>query len=97
MRACRVGGLNITKPDSIFSAKGGDLVTKLLESAISRIKNLPEEEQDSIAQIILEELEDEKMWDEQFARSQDKLAAIAKKVKEDKADGRTTKTGWDEL
>ncbi|MCL5266780.1 MAG: hypothetical protein M1469_01595 [Bacteroidetes bacterium] len=72
-------------------------MTKLLESAISRMKSLPEEEQDGIAQIILEELDDEKQWNEQFARSQDKLAAMAKKVKDDIAGGRTTKAAWDEL
>lgn len=72
-------------------------MTKLLESAISRIKNLSEEEQDGIAQIILKELDDEKLWDEQFAHSQDRLAAMAKKVKDDAAGGRTTKAGWDEL
>ncbi|HUI30136.1 MAG TPA: hypothetical protein VLX91_07955 [Candidatus Acidoferrales bacterium] len=72
-------------------------MTKLLENAISRIKRLSEDEQDSMAQIILEELDDEKLWNEQFANSQDKLAAIAKKVKEDIAGGRTTKAGWDEL
>jgi len=72
-------------------------MTKLLESAISRIKSLSEEEQDGIAQIILEELDDEKLWDEQFTHSQDKLATMAKKVKDDAAGGRATKAGWDEL
>ena len=72
-------------------------MTKMLENAIARIKNLPDDEQDSVAQIILEELDDEKLWNEQFANSQDKLSAMAKKVKEDIAGGRTTKAGWDEL
>jgi hypothetical protein len=42
-------------------------MTRLLENAISRIKNLPENGQDSMAQIIMEELDDEKLWDKQFA------------------------------
>jgi len=72
-------------------------MTKLLENAISRIKNLPDEEQDTMAQIILEELDDEQLWNDQFVHSQDKLDAMAKKVKEDITGGRTTKAGWDEL
>lgn len=72
-------------------------MTKMLENAISRIKDLPDDEQDSMAQIILEELDDENLWNKQFANSQDRLAAMAKKVKEDIAVGRTTSAGWDEL
>lgn len=72
-------------------------MTKMLENAISRIKDLPDDEQDSMAQIILEELDDENLWNKQFANSQDRLAAMAKKVKEDIAVGRTTKAGWDKL
>ncbi len=72
-------------------------MTKLLESVILRIKDLPEKEQDGIAQIILEELDDEKLWNGQFAGSQDKLAAVAKKIRDDIAGGRTREVGWDEL
>ena len=72
-------------------------MTKLLENVFSRVKKLPEEKQDSIAQIILEELEDEAIWDKQFAASQDKLSIIAQKVKTDISAGRTSKAGWDEL
>lgn len=41
-------------------------MTELLEHAISRLKTLPSSEQDAIARLILEELEDERRWDMNF-------------------------------
>jgi hypothetical protein len=52
-------------------------MTKLLEQAIARLKTLPASEQDAIAAMILEELEDEIRWDETFKRSKDALASLA--------------------
>lgn len=52
-------------------------MTKLLERAVAEVKKLPENEQDAIAMLILEELEDEARWDKAFARSQDALAKLA--------------------
>lgn len=55
-------------------------MTELLECAIARLQALPESEQDAIASLILEEIEDDQRWDESFSRSSDilaKLAAIA--------------------
>ncbi|MBD2410624.1 hypothetical protein FACHB389_17570 [Nostoc calcicola FACHB-389] len=52
-------------------------MTKLLEQAIARVKQLPETEQDAIAALILEELEDEARWDKAFAQSHDVLAELA--------------------
>ncbi|MDY6782244.1 MAG: hypothetical protein SW833_06775 [Cyanobacteriota bacterium] len=52
-------------------------MTQLLEDAIARLKTLPTSEQDAIAAIILEELEDEIRWEESFAKSQDALARLA--------------------
>ncbi|MDZ7958101.1 MAG: hypothetical protein RMY34_09385 [Aulosira sp. DedQUE10] len=52
-------------------------MTELLSKAIARLKTLPANEQDAIAAIILEELEDEVQWDETFANSQDVLAKLA--------------------
>jgi aspartate/glutamate racemase len=52
-------------------------MTKLLKQAIAKIKTLSADQQDSIAQIILEELEDEHRWDDSFARSEDLLAELA--------------------
>lgn len=52
-------------------------MTDLLERAIAKLKTLPASEQDAIAAMILEELEDEILWDAAFARSHDALAKLA--------------------
>jgi len=52
-------------------------VTELLERAIARLKTLSESEQNAIASIILEEIEDERLWDESFSRSPNVLAELA--------------------
>jgi hypothetical protein len=72
-------------------------MTSLLEKAIAEIHKLPAVEQDAIATIILDELADEQQWDMAFARSQDKLARLAEKVREDIKAGRVREMGFDEL
>ena len=52
-------------------------MTQLLEQAIARLQTLSESEQNAIASIILEEIEDERRWDEAFSRSPDSLAKLA--------------------
>ncbi len=52
-------------------------MTELLKKAFEAASKLPPETQDAIAARILMELEDERRWDEAFARSQDKLAQMA--------------------
>ena len=44
-------------------------MTQLLEKAYARIAQLPEQDQNGIASIILDELEDEEEWSRQFAGS----------------------------
>ena len=41
----------------------------MLEKAIAEVQQLSESEQDAMAQLILEELEDERRWDVSFAKS----------------------------
>ncbi len=53
------------------------IMTELLEQAIARVMQLPETEQDAIAALILEELEDEARWDKAFSQSHDLLAKLA--------------------
>ena len=72
-------------------------MTELLEQALTEVKKLPEPEQDAIAALILDELADERRWQESFARSQDQLARIAAKVREDIRAGRVTSGGFDQL
>lgn len=64
-------------------------MTKLLEKAITRIKQLPEAEQNVLAGIILEELEDEARWDAAFARSADVLARLAAEAEQQDKTGRS--------
>jgi hypothetical protein len=52
-------------------------MTKLLKDAIAKLRQMPEAEQDAIAQIVLDEIESERRWDELFAKSPDKLRALA--------------------
>lgn len=52
-------------------------MTELLERAIAKLQTLPANEQDAIAAMILEEIEDDRHWDESFSRSQNVLAKLA--------------------
>jgi hypothetical protein len=58
-------------------------MTQLLEEAIAKVQQLPAPDQDVIAQLILDELEDEQRWDQAFARSQAALSRLAAKVRID--------------
>jgi aspartate/glutamate racemase len=72
-------------------------MTRLLEQALTEVKRLPDPEQDAIAALILEELADERRWQESFARSQNQLARLAEKAREDIRAGRVTDGGFDQL
>ena len=64
-------------------------MTDLLERALAKVQELPPAEQDAIAAIILDELADEQRWSQAFADSQDELARLANRVREDiRAGGR---------
>lgn len=64
-------------------------MTDLLERVIARLKTLPASEQDAIAAMILEELEDEVRWDATFAKSQDILAKLAAEAMAEYRAGKT--------
>ena len=55
-------------------------MTELLKAALLRVEGLTDAQQDAIARIILDELNDEKSWDERFARSRDTLEALAEEA-----------------
>ena len=78
-------------------AKENRPMTQLLEKALTEVRKLPETEQDAIASLILDELADEQLWQEKFARSQDQLACFASKVREDIRAGRVKSGGFDQL
>ena len=72
-------------------------MTQLLEKVLTEVYKLPPEKQDTIAALILEELDDERRWDAAFAESQDQLAQLGLKVRSDIKAGRIKKMGIDEL
>jgi len=72
-------------------------MTELLEKALAAVQNLPESDQDAIASIILEELADERQWDDAFASSQDQLRRLADRVRRDISAGKVRNLEIDEL
>lgn len=64
-------------------------MTELLERAIARLQTLPESEQNAIASIILDEIEDERRWDEAFSRSPDILEKLAASAMAEYRTGKT--------
>ncbi|HBC42325.1 MAG: hypothetical protein IM542_03735 [Pseudanabaena sp. M165S2SP1A06QC] len=55
-------------------------MTDLLERTITKLRDLSVEQQDAIAMMILEELEDDSKWDRSFASSQNLLAKLAEEA-----------------
>jgi hypothetical protein len=72
-------------------------MTELLEQAIAKLKTLPLSQQDAIAAMILEELEDEMQWDKAFANSQDALAKFAAEAMAEYKAGKTQELDPDKL
>jgi hypothetical protein len=72
-------------------------MTKLLECAVKKVKTLPDSEQDAIAALILEEIEDEVRWDKTFARTQDVLAKLAAEAMAEDHAGKTEALDPDRL
>lgn len=68
-------------------------MTQLLEQAIDAVRKLPASAQDAIAALILEQITDDRAWDDAFARSQDQLARLAARAREQVAAGQTRRLG----
>ena len=64
-------------------------MSEQLERAIAKLKTLPPQQQNEMATIILEELEDEDRWDTTFAKSQDALAKLAAEAMTEYRAGKT--------
>jgi hypothetical protein len=65
-------------------------MNKLLERAIAELAGLPDERQEAMASLILDEMAAERGWDERFARSEGKLADLARRAEEQHLRGKTT-------
>ena len=62
-------------------------MTKLPERALQQMAQLSAAEQDRIARLVLDEIEDEARWQATFAGSQAKLTELAAAAREDIARG----------
>ena len=67
---------------------------KTLEHAIAAVSRLTEDEQETIACLILEEIAAERGWEERFASSGSKLANLARRARAQHANGETTELAF---
>lgn len=72
-------------------------MTPLLEKAIEEVRKLSQADQDAIAAIILEEIEDEQKWETAFANSLDELEKLSQKAIADVRAGKGHRIGFDEI
>lgn len=72
-------------------------MTQLLQRALKEVQALPESEQDAIASFILEELADERRWEDSFARTQEQLARLAEKIRREINEDRVNDLEIDKL
>ena len=74
-------------------------MTSLMEKAFEKARELPEDEQDAIASIILREIESEHRWDELFShpKSIELLSRLADEAVAEAKAGRTQKLDTNEL
>jgi hypothetical protein len=64
-------------------------MTNSLQEAFRQASALPDEQQETLAAILLEEIAAEKRWQESFAGSQDVLAKMAEEALEEDRRGET--------
>lgn len=72
-------------------------MTQLLQKAVDAAALLTAAEQDTIAQVVLEEIESEQQWDELFTRSHDMLERMADEALAEHAAGLTTELDPDQI
>lgn len=72
-------------------------MTKRLEEAFVEASKLPQQEQEALADWLLEELASEKRWDQVFADSQGLLAKLGKEAMAEHRAGRTQELDPDHL
>ena len=72
-------------------------MTNLLKKAFDEASKLPEDEQDSLAKLVLEEIVSERRWDEAFANTADRLSELADEAVDEDSNGRTEELEPDRL
>ena len=64
-------------------------MTDLLKKAIEEASKLADAEQDSLARLLLEEIESEQKWDRAFSDSTNRLSELADEAMEEHGSGKT--------
>jgi hypothetical protein len=64
-------------------------MTELLEKAFAEASKLPQDAQDMLARMLLDELVAEEAWDDAFARSQNELTRLAGEALDEHKSGKT--------
>jgi len=72
-------------------------MTRALDAAIAKLATLPPDEQDRVAQWLIEELQDDERWATRFAQSQSALSKLAAEARADAAQDRSTDLDPDKL
>ena len=57
-------------------------MTKTLEEAIERLKQMPENQQDSLAQLLLHEIDEDERWQKSTAHHSEKLRTLVADILE---------------
>jgi hypothetical protein len=61
-------------------------VNAALKKAFEEAEQLPDAMQESLASLILQEIEDERGWDERFAATQDQLGELVRRARAEVAE-----------
>jgi len=72
-------------------------MTKLLEAAVARLREFPEEKQDAIAATIMAEIESDREWETAYTASKDELASLAEEAQAEYLAGKTEPLNTDDL
>lgn len=72
-------------------------MTESLERALRELQKLTAERQDAIAALILDEIADDRAWDNTFSHTHEALGRIAVRVRAEAQAGRVRDGGWDDL
>lgn len=70
---------------------------ELLSEALKKIEKLPPDLQDEIAKQIMDDIENERRWNEALTKPHSKIDKLAEKALEESKAGKTRKSGFDEL
>jgi hypothetical protein len=60
-----------------------------LEEAFAQAAQLPPDQQEALAALLLDEIASERLWDQAFAKSQDQIAQLADEALTEFQEGRT--------